>query len=126
MFHKEGISSIIIAFIVAAILVGVAFSVPMAIWLHFTLLAVATFIVVIILQFFRNPSRQTILSDATIVSPVDGKVVVIEKVVENEYFKGERMMISVFMSPINVHVTRYPIGGKIAYSKYHPGKYLVA
>jgi phosphatidylserine decarboxylase len=57
---------------------------------------------------------------------VDGKVVVIEKVQENEYFKGERLMISVFMSPINVHVTRYPIGGNIAYSKYHPGKYLVA
>ncbi|PRP65701.1 phosphatidylserine decarboxylase family protein [Nonlabens agnitus] len=126
MFHKEGTPSIIIAIIVSAILVGVAFSVPMPIWLHFLLVGLAIFVIIIILQFFRNPKRNTILDDATIVSPVDGKVVVIEKVTENEYFKDERIMISVFMSPINVHVTRYPIGGKVAFSKYHPGKYLVA
>lgn len=59
-------------------------------------------------------------------SPVDGKVVVIEEVFENEFFKDKRIQVSVFMSPINVHVTRYPIGGKVVYSKYHPGKYLVA
>ena len=98
----------------------------MPIWLHFVLVALAVFVIVIILQFFRNPTRQTVLDDATIVSPVDGKVVVIEKVKESEYFNDERIMISVFMSPINVHVTRYPIGGKVAFSKYHPGKYLVA
>jgi phosphatidylserine decarboxylase len=95
-------------------------------WLQIALSIVSISLLFIILQFFRNPKRNTILSDSTVVSPVDGKVVVIEKVQENEYFKGERLMISVFMSPINVHVTRYPIGGKVAYSKYHPGKYLVA
>ena len=60
------------------------------------------------------------------VSPVDGKVVVIEEVEENEYFKNKRLQVSIFMSQINVHVTRYPIGGKVLFSKYHPGKYLVA
>ncbi len=126
MFHKEGTPSIIIAIITAAILAGVAFTVPMPIWLHFVLVLLAVFVLIIILQFFRNPKRSVILDDATVVSPVDGKVVVIEKVTDKEYFQGERLMISVFMSPINVHVTRYPIGGKVAYSQYHPGKYLVA
>jgi phosphatidylserine decarboxylase len=78
------------------------------------------------LQFFRNPKRLTSLNDNNVVSPVDGKVVVIEEVEETEYFKDKRLQVSVFMSPINVHVTRYPIGGKVLYSKYHPGKYLVA
>jgi phosphatidylserine decarboxylase len=126
MFHKEGTPSIIIAILVATALTAVAFTVSMPIWLHFLLVALAVFVLVIILQFFRNPKRQTVLDDNSIVSPVDGKVVVIEKVMDTEYFNEERIMISVFMSPINVHVTRYPIGGKVAYSKYHPGKYLVA
>ena len=81
---------------------------------------------ILILQFFRNPKTNTALNDNTVVSPVDGKVVVIEEVFEPEFFKEKRLQVSVFMSPINVHVTRYPIGGKVAYSKYHPGKYLVA
>jgi phosphatidylserine decarboxylase len=126
MFHKEGTPSIIIAIVVAAALTAVAFTVPIPIWLHFLLIALAVFVIVIILQFFRNPKRNIVLDDTTIVSPVDGKVVVIEKVTESEFFKDERIMISVFMSPINVHVTRYPIGGTVSYSKYHPGKYLVA
>ncbi|WP_194851054.1 phosphatidylserine decarboxylase family protein [Nonlabens antarcticus] len=126
MFHKEGTTSILIAIVVAAALTAVAFTVPVPLWLHFVLLALAVFTVVIILQFFRNPQRSVVLDDTSVVSPVDGKVVVIEKVMESEYFNEERIMISVFMSPINVHVTRYPVSGKVAYSKYHPGKYLVA
>ena len=90
------------------------------------LYAVALFFLVIILQFFRNPKRNTVINDATVVSPVDGKVVVIEEVFEKEYFKENRIQVSVFMSPINVHVTRNPIGGKVLFSKYHPGKFLVA
>jgi phosphatidylserine decarboxylase len=81
---------------------------------------------VIILQFFRNPKRITVVSDTTIIAPVDGKVVVIEEVEEPEYFKDKRLQVSIFMSPINVHVTRYAMNGIIKYSKYHPGKYLVA
>ena len=80
----------------------------------------------LILQFFRNPKRRTRLNELHVVSPVDGKVVVIEEVEEPEYFKDKRIQVSVFMSPINVHVTRYPIGGEVVFSKYHPGKYLVA
>jgi phosphatidylserine decarboxylase len=126
MFHKEGKVSIIIGFAVAITLTALALGIDMPVWLSSILITVGLVFLIIILQFFRNPSRSTPLDDLSIVSPVDGKVVVIEKVQENEYFKGERLMISVFMSPINVHVTRYPIGGNIAYSKYHPGKYLVA
>jgi phosphatidylserine decarboxylase len=81
---------------------------------------------ILILQFFRNPKRHTDLNDKQVISPVDGKVVVSEEVFEKEYFKEKRLQVSVFMSPLNVHVTRYPIGGKVLYSKYHPGKYLVA
>lgn len=126
MFHKEGTVSILIGIAVAGILTAIATQISMPNWLSYILIGLGLIFLIIILQFFRNPKRITILDDATIVSPVDGKVVVIEKVQENEYFKGERLMISVFMSPINVHVTRYPIGGQVSYSKYHPGKYLVA
>jgi phosphatidylserine decarboxylase len=83
-------------------------------------------LLVLILQFFRNPKRLTTLDDNSVVSPVDGKVVVIEEVFEKEVFNEKRIQVSVFMSPINVHVTRYPIGGNVTYSKYHPGKFLVA
>jgi phosphatidylserine decarboxylase len=79
-----------------------------------------------VLQFFRNPKRITSLNDGQIIAPVDGKVVVIEEVEEPEYFKDKRLQVSIFMSPINVHVTRYAMSGIIKYSKYHPGKFLVA
>jgi len=81
---------------------------------------------ILILQFFRNPVRKADNSDKHILAPVDGKVVVIEEVFEPEYFKDKRLMVSIFMSPINVHVTRYALNGIVKYSKYHPGKYLVA
>ena len=87
---------------------------------------ISLLILILILQFFRNPKRNTVISDDKILSPVDGKVVIIKKVFEKEYFKDERLQISVFMSPINVHVTRYPSSGEIVFSKYHPGDYLVA
>ena len=81
---------------------------------------------IIVLQFFRNPKRITSFGNNHVVSPVDGKVVVIEEVYEPEYFKDMRIQVSIFMSPINVHVTRYPVSGEVLFSKYHPGKYLVA
>ncbi|MDP5077545.1 MAG: phosphatidylserine decarboxylase family protein [Nonlabens sp.] len=126
MFHREGNTSILIAFVLTCVLMSVVWTLNMPMWLQIGLSIVIIGLLFIILQFFRNPKRLTPLSDSTIVSPVDGKVVVIEKVQENEFFKGERLMISVFMSPINVHVTRHPIAGTVVYSKYHPGKYLVA
>jgi len=79
-----------------------------------------------VLQFFRNPERKAPKDINALTSPVDGKVVVIEEVYEGEYFKDQRLQVSIFMSPINVHVTRYPGAGKVVFSKYHPGKYLVA
>jgi phosphatidylserine decarboxylase len=126
MFHKEGFKIIIIAtFIVGLGIIVIDYLVEL-IWLN-KLLSVLLFgFYVLILQFFRNPKRQTIINDAHIIAPVDGKVVVIEEVFEKEYFKEKRIQVSIFMSPLNVHVTRYPIGGEVVFSKYHPGKYLVA
>jgi phosphatidylserine decarboxylase len=91
-----------------------------------TIKIITLIFLIIILQFFRNPKRTFILNEDQILSPVDGKVVVIEEVYEGEYFKDKRLQVSIFMSPINVHVTRYPMGGLIKFSKYHPGKFLVA
>ncbi|MGZ6540159.1 MAG: phosphatidylserine decarboxylase family protein, partial [Bacteroidia bacterium] len=78
------------------------------------------------LQFFRNPKRTIVINENNIIAPADGKVVVIEEVTESEYFKDKRIQISIFMSPINVHINRYPISGIVKYSKYHPGLFLVA
>lgn len=126
MFHKEGHKIIIIttAIVVAAILL-IDKLVTIS-WLQ-TLLQIAFLVFfILILQFFRNPKRHINFNDKHVVAPVDGKVVVIEEVEETEYFNDKRIQVSVFMSPLNVHVTRYPIGGNVLYSKYHPGKYLVA
>lgn len=126
MFHKEGHKIIIITFV---LIVGCVLLVDKFIsisWLQTLLFVVLLAFLIIILQFFRNPKRNTVLNDRQVISPVDGKVVVIEEVFEKEYFKEKRLQVSVFMSPINVHVTRYPIGGHVIFSKYHPGKYLVA
>lgn len=126
MFHKEGNASIGIASVVATAGILLTDKYIETNWLQYLLYAVFVFILVIILQFFRNPSRKTNTNEAHIVSPVDGKVVVIEEVYEPEYFKDKRLQVSIFMSPINVHVTRYPLSGIVKFSKYHPGKYLVA
>lgn len=126
MFHKEGHKIIIFttAIVVAATILADEFITIS--WLRMLLQIAFLVFFVLILQFFRNPKRHTQINDNNVVSPVDGKVVVIEEVEETEFFKDKRIQVSVFMSPINVHVTRYPIGGKVVYSKYHPGKYLVA
>ncbi|KAB8152725.1 phosphatidylserine decarboxylase family protein [Kordia sp. TARA_039_SRF] len=125
MFHKEGYKIIIVTFIIVAAIVLTADKIDIA-WIKYGLQAVAVVFLILILQFFRNPKRVTPKNDAHVIAPVDGKVVVIEEVFEKEYFKDKRLQVSIFMSPINVHVTRYAIGGTIKYSKYHPGKYLVA
>ncbi len=126
MFHKEG-SKII--FITLLIVVGVIFlsdAFISILWLKNIFIILAVFLLLMVLQFFRNPKREIENSDNHILAPVDGKVVVIEEVFEPEYFKDKRLMVSIFMSPINVHVTRYALNGVVKYSKYHPGKYLVA
>lgn len=126
MFHKEGLKIIAIG---SVLLIGILFVTDKFIdtnWIRVALQLVVLFFYVMILQFFRNPNRTIAANEHTILAPVDGKVVVIEEVFEEEYFKDKRLMVSVFMSPINVHVTRYAASGTIKYSKYHPGKYLVA
>lgn len=125
-FHKEGYKIIVITFIIViAIILSVERFVDI-IWITKSIQVFALVFLIIVLQFFRNPKRVAILDENTIIAPVDGKVVVIEEVEEPEYFKDKRLQISIFMSPINVHVTRYAMSGVIKYSKYHPGKYLVA
>jgi len=126
MFHKEGHKIILITLVIVVAGVFLADSFISIAWLRTTAMLVLIVFLVAILQFFRNPKRHTKLNDNHALSPVDGKVVVIEEVFEKEYFKDKRLQVSIFMSPINVHVTRYPVGGNIVFSKYHPGKYLVA
>jgi phosphatidylserine decarboxylase len=126
MFHKEGntiIFTTLVSCIALALLVEFSITNPTIRYLLFGLLLVLLFL---ILQFFRNPKRDFNPNESVILSPVDGKVVVIEEVFEPEYFREKRLQVSIFMSPVNVHVTRYPAAGRIVYSKYHPGKYLVA
>ena len=125
MFHKEGQTIIFVTLIIVGSLFLVMDFIGIP-WLVKTLQIGLLIVFILILQFFRNPKRNTQIDDAHVVSPVDGKIVVIEEVQESEYFKDKRLQVSVFMSPINVHVTRYPVGGKVLFSKYHPGKYLVA
>lgn len=126
-FHKEGIPSLLITLVVIVIINGLTYSFccsyPIVVWLGY---ALSAFLLITILQFFRSPSRTLVINDNQIIAPADGKVVVIEEVVETEYFKEKRLQISIFMSPINVHVNRYPISGNVKYSKYHPGLFLVA
>ncbi|WP_289658225.1 phosphatidylserine decarboxylase family protein [Flavobacterium panacagri] len=126
MFHKEGGPSILLGtvFTVAVLLIAERF-IDIN-WLRMLVQIAALVILIIILQFFRNPKRIAIRNSDHILAPVDGKVVVIEEVYEGEYFKDKRLQVSIFMSPINVHVTRYAMDGIIKFSKYHPGKFLVA
>ena len=126
MFHREGAKIILISTILVALIVITADKFIVLGWLKMAFQITALILLLLVLQFFRNPKRYTNPDDSQVIAPVDGKVVVIEEVYEPEYFKDKRLQISVFMSPINVHVTRYAVGGLVKFSKYHPGKYLVA
>ena len=127
MLHKEGKATILITLLVLfALNAGIQFLLPEYVLVQNIVIGISVVLLVIVLQFFRNPSFTPTIGDNLVVSPADGKVVVIEEVEEAEYFKGKRLQISVFMSPFNVHVNRNPIGGLVKYFKYHPGLYLVA
>lgn len=126
--HKEGYKPIAIATIIFAGInllsfYFISFSLPILSWLIF----VATFVLLVfILSFFRIPKRVLTISGDKVVAPADGKVVVIEEMFDEEYFKEKRLQISIFMSPLNVHVNRNPVSGEVVYNQYHKGKYLVA
>lgn len=125
--HKEGFATIALTVVFLLLLnLGVEYFTPDLNWLHTLLLVVSAVFLFIIVQFFRYPRRTPTLTPGQVIAPCDGKVVVIEEVVENEYFKGPRRQISIFMSPLNVHVNWNPVGGIVSYFRYHPGKYLVA
>ncbi len=126
MFHKEGYTIIIISMILLVLLIFLTETFIDIEWLRKLILIAFVIVYILILQFFRNPKRNTIENPYQIIAPADGKIVVIEEVIEKEFFKDKRKQISIFMSPLNVHVTRYPISGKVIFSKYHSGKYLVA
>lgn len=126
MFHKEGAKIILTALVCAVAIVLLSEQFIENFWILKIIQIVTLIFLILVLQFFRNPKRVFDISDNTIIAPVDGKVVVIEEVYEPEYFKDKRLQVSIFMSPINVHVTRYAVNGLVKFSKYHPGKYLVA
>jgi phosphatidylserine decarboxylase len=126
MFHREGQRIILIAFALLSLVVVLAHLYITTPWLKWTLQIGSIVVLILIMQFFRNPKRIAQRNFDEILAPVDGKVVIVEEVEEQEYFKDKRMQVSIFMSPLNVHVTRYAASGVIKYSKHHPGKYLVA
>ena len=126
MFHKEGFKIITTVFLISAILAVSAHFLIDNEYLEKGVLIIVLIVLFLILQFFRNPKRDFKLKTNQVLSAVDGEVVVIEEVFEKEYFKDKRLQISVFMSPLNVHVTRYPVSGNVVFNKYHPGKFLVA
>jgi phosphatidylserine decarboxylase len=125
--HKEGYQIILGAFILTAVIIFLSAwflsSIPV---LSYGIMVAIVLFFIFIVRFFRYPQRQISFGENNIVCPADGKVVAIEEVEEKEYFKDKRIQVSVFMSPNNVHVNFFPISGTVAYSKYHPGKYLVA
>ena len=125
IIHREGYKMIaIITLILLALNVAIYNWVP---GIFIFLLFISLVFWGLVVQFFRNPSRKIAQLDNQLVyAPADGKVVVIEEVEEPEYFHEKKLQISIFMSPLNVHVNRNPVGGKVSYYKYHPGKYMVA
>ena len=125
--HKEGHSLLIKTILVlGAINFALSYFLPCYDVLNIVVQVISGLLFLIVLQFFRNPVRNTIINPKHVIAPADGKVVVIEEVVETEYFKGPRRQVSIFMSPINVHVNRNPISGVVKFFKYHPGLFLVA
>ena len=125
--HKEGFVSIGLATLFVLLTNGlIRYFFPETTWLTTTWLVASIIFFFIIVQFFRKPTRITPINPKHVIAPCDGKVVVIEEVIDSEYFKGPRRQVSIFMSPLNVHINFNPIAGIVKYFKYHPGKYLVA
>ena len=126
--HREGYKSIAIATLIFGAINFSLFwylgsSLP---WLFISVFIVTLALLILVISFFRIPNRKLTINGNQVIAPADGKVVVIEETVDNEYFNAKRLQISVFMSPLNVHVNRNPIAGEVVYNKYHKGKYLVA
>ncbi len=125
--HKEGYSTIVIVtlFIVVLHIVSEQYLSNYPV-IQGLVLAASIVLFLIVLQFFRHPVRKIFRNDKQVFAPADGKVVVIEETMESEVLKDKRIQVSIFMSPLNVHVNRYPVSGQVTYCRYHPGLYLVA
>jgi phosphatidylserine decarboxylase len=126
-FHKEGYPTLLVSILFSTIIISIAkLAFPEFAIAHWFAYVLSGFLLIVVVQFFRHPTRVHTINDNAIVAPADGEVVVIEETEEGEYFKDKRIQVSIFMSPINVHVNRFPIGGEVTYAKYHAGKFLVA
>jgi phosphatidylserine decarboxylase len=126
--HREGTATIaLIAFVVGILnLINFSFLFPISALLAWSVFVITVAFFLFIVSFFRMPNRALTMDPSAIVAPADGKVVVIEEVMPDEFYKEPRIQLSVFMSPANVHVNRLPVAGNIIYNQYHPGKFLVA
>lgn len=116
----------LVAGVLGAINFGLYWAVPDSLGVRYVLGSISLVVFLVVLQFFRNPSRSTTAAAHQVIAPADGKVVVIEEATDHEVLGGPALQVSIFMSPFNVHVNRSPVQGKVEYFKYHPGKYLVA
>lgn len=125
-FHKEGYTSLAIVVLFVFVINALADYYDASVYLKWFLYVLSGFLLITILQFFRSPIKRIAPDEQIVLCPADGKVVVIEETEETEYFRDRRIQVSIFMSPINVHVNRNPISGIVSYFKYHPGKFLVA
>jgi phosphatidylserine decarboxylase len=124
--HKEGIMTLVITLAAVIVINFVVSEISRNVWIEIITAFITIPVFLLIIWFFRNPSRMVTPDETAILCPADGKVVVIEKTVEKEYFNDERWQISIFMSPLNIHLNRFPVSGQVTYFKYHSGKYLVA
>ncbi|HUZ59598.1 MAG TPA: phosphatidylserine decarboxylase family protein [Hanamia sp.] len=126
--HKEGYKTIALCTLIFGAINIIFFyffsaSMPLVSWIVF---GVTLVVLLFIISFFRSPKRNCTIAHHQVICPADGKVVVIEETMETEYFKDKRLQVSIFMSPANVHINRIPMSGKVEYSQFHKGKYLVA
>ena len=126
ILHKEGTKIIVYTVLLLSAINLTFFQFVDVPFLNYVLLSISVVFLVLVLNFFRVPLRKVTINDKNILAPSDGKLVVIEQVQENEYLKEKCIQLSIFMSPLNVHKQWFPINGKVEYTKYHPGKYLVA
>ena len=126
VIHKEGRKTILVSFLILTFINFFTFYLSVSFSLFYGILALSLFIFLFLAQFFRSPNIKISPNEDILYSPAEGKIVIIDNVFEDEYFKANKLQVSIFMSPLNVHVNRNPISGVVDYYKYHPGKYLLA
>ncbi|MDD2595095.1 MAG: phosphatidylserine decarboxylase family protein [Bacteroidales bacterium] len=124
--HKEGYTIIIVNAVICAVIAAAVIIISDSMLAKWIVSAICLFLALFMLTFFRVPTRNCRIDESLVISPGDGKVVKVKEVVENEYFHGKCIRVSIFLTFFNVHVTWFPVGGIVSYYKYHPGKYIFA